>query len=502
MSISTRGSVVSIKEEVSEGVLVGPAAAADYVAIQDDFEISPEIERLENAELKGSLAPAKGILGTEAPTANFSHYLRASGTVGTAPGYGLLLKSAFGAVATQATERDTVAASTVSLIKVDTGEGAEYQRGQPLLIKDPVNGTRIRAVESVSGDDLTLGFNVPTAPGAGVNLGRAVLYYPINEGHPTLSLSHYLGNGGAVQALAGGRVTEVSIEINAGELINASYSVEGINYYLNPLVVTAGNQYVDFTDDDGTVAALVQPGIYTPKELAQALTVALNAVTSETHLVTYSDATGRFTFTASGTVLSLLWNTGTNAANTIGGLLGFNTAADSTGNAASAGYTSATGIALAAPHTPSFDNSNPLVAKDNEVLLGNATDFVCFKASTASVTIATPKANIESVCARSGIAGSIVSERTVTISITALLEKFDMSKYNAFKENANVKFQYSFGSKTAGAWDAGKSGAIFAPTCTISSFNITDEDGLATLEMELEAYADDLGRGEIYLGFV
>lgn len=270
--IQTRSSVLSIMEEVTEGTPVIPASATDFVALQDDFTMEPSFEVLENAELKSSIGKAKPILGAESPSASMSHYIRASGVVGQAPNYGLLLKAALGAVAIASTEYDTVSGSTVSAIKVNTGEGVQFQRGQALLIKDATNNYRIRCIDSVSTDDLNIGFQVPVAPASGVNLGRSVLYYPANSNHPTLTLWHYLGSGGAVQMVSGARVTSASIDSAAGDLINASFDLEGLAYYWDPINILSSDRFIDFTDDDGTFAASVTAKMYKdPYELALSL---------------------------------------------------------------------------------------------------------------------------------------------------------------------------------------------------------------------------------------
>lgn len=503
-AISTRSTVIALKEESTEGVPVAPTAASDYLAIQDDFSAEPSFDVLENAELKASIGVSKPILGAENPTVSFSHYLRASGVVAQAPNFGLLLKSCLGAVATASTEYNTVASSTTSVIKVDTGEGATFQRGEALLIKDGTNGYRIRCIDSIASDDLTIGFQVPSAPGTGVDLGRAVLYYPANTGHPTLTAWHYVGNGGAVQMVAGCRVTEASFDISAGELINGSYSLEGLAFYFNPIEIGATDTKLDFTDDDGTFAATVAAGMYKdPHKLADAIQVAMNATAStEVYTVTYQDADGKFKIVGTGTVLSLLWNTGANAANTIGDKIGFNTAADDTGTAATTGYTADNALSFASPQVPSFDSADPLAAKDNEVMLGDTDDYVCFKASTANLSISAPKSDILSVCSESGKSGSIVNSREVTVSVTALIDKYDVSKWQSFREGANVKFQYSFGQKSGGNWVAGKCGALYVPTATITSFVVEDQDGLAAISLELQAYVNSSGEGEVFVNFL
>lgn len=505
-SIQTRSSVLALVTETTEGTPVVPTSATQFVAMQDDFTMEPSFDTLENAELKSSIGTAKPIQGAENPTASLSHYLRNSGVVATAPNFGPLLKACLGAETIAGAEFDTVAGSTVSVVNVDTGEGASYQRGEPLLIKDATNGYRIRCLDSISGDVLTPGFQLPTgmAPGTGVNLGRATLYYPLNSLHPTLSIWHYVGNGGALQVMAGARVTSVSYDIAAGELINGSYDLEGVSFYFDPINITSSDRFLDFEDDDGVAAASVTAKLYNnPHDLASAIQTAMRAASpGETATVTYSDTTGKFTIKTTGTLLSLLWNTGANTANTIGDKIGFSVAADDTGVAAATGYTSDNAITLSAPVTPTYDSADPLAAKDNEVLLGTSSDYACFKASTVNFTISTPKSDILSVCAVSGKDGSIISSREVTVSVTALLEQYDASEWNEFKTNANVKFQYSFGEKSGGNWVAGKCGALYIPTAVITSFTVEDQDGLAALSLELAGYVNSSGEGEVFVGFV
>ncbi len=500
-AILSRASVLAIKVESTEGTPVAPAGATEFIALQEDFSIDPAIDVLENAELKSSIGKSQPILGSENPSASLSHYMRSSGVAGTAPNFGLLIKAALGGQSTAGTEYDTVSSSTVALLKVNTGEGAQFERGQAVLIKDGTNGYRIRCIDSISSDDLTMGFNVPVAPGSGVNLGKAVLYKPANSGHPTFSLWHYVGNGGAVQMMAGTRVTSMSFDISAGELINGKFSLEGVGYYFNPITLAATDIKIDWTDDTGDFAATVTAKTYkNPHDLASALQVAMaaaNPLLSKT--VTYSNTTGKFTIKSAGTVLSLLWNTGANTANTIGDKIGFVVASDDTGTAAATGYTSDNAISFAAPYTPSYDAADPLVAKYNECMIGDATDYACFEAESASIEVSTPKSNIPSVCAESGIAGSLINSREVTISVTGPLNQFDAGMINRLQVGSSTKFQYSFGQKSGGNWIAGKCGVFYGPTMTVTKCNVSDSDGRAVAEIELSCFVNSSGLGEFYI---
>jgi len=312
-SISTKSSVLAIVRETTEGTLKKPTASTDYIALQDDFSMSPNVNNLENSELKSSIGLSKSIAGAEAPTASLSHYLRHSGVEGQAPNYGLLLEACLGATSTASTEYNTVASSTVSVVKVDTGEGATFERGEALLIKDP-NGYRIRCIDSISSNDLTIGFNLPTAPGTGVNLGKCTLFKPANDSHPTLSIFHYLGNGGATQAMAGSRVTSASFDISSGELINASYSLEGVGYYFDPIEVITGANKIVADIGGGDVSITVPLGVYkTPHDLASAILTAVQAAIAGTYTFAYSNSTGKYTITKTAGTLAIKWLTGTDS---------------------------------------------------------------------------------------------------------------------------------------------------------------------------------------------
>lgn len=498
-SIQTKATVLAIVTETTEGTPVAPTSANDYTAIQSDVAMSPSFEILENAEFKNSIGKAKPILGNEAPTFEMSHYLRASGTVAVAPDYNLLLKGAFGTESIRATERDTVASSTTTVIKVDSGEGAEFSKGDLLLIKDATNGYSVRAVESVSSDDLTIGFRVGTAPASGVNLGRNVVYKPAASGHIPMSVWQYLGNGGAVQMVSGAKVTAFSFDATAGQLINANFSMEGIEYYFNPIEITSSTRYMDF-NDGGVKAVTVATGMYKdPYKLAEALQTAMDDASSDTITVTYSATTGKFTIATSGAALSLLWNTGANTANSIATKVGFTTAADST---AALTYTSANAQTLTAPQTPSFDSADPLAAKNHEVMLGSQSDYACFHASTVSFNLGNTRTVSGDLCAVSGQGASVISERVVDVSVSALLNQYDSQNFKRFRAGDEIRFQYTFGTKSGSNWVEGKTGALYLGSATISEYSIDDADGLVQLNLKLTAFVNSTGDGEAFLGFV
>lgn len=500
-ALSNKSSVLALVEETTEGTPVKPASGADYMALQEGFSFDPAFETLENAELRASIGAAKPTLGLENPTGSLNHYLRHSGVEGQKPGYAKLLKAAMGAESVFATEETVGAAATSLVIPVGAGRAQHMKRGQFVLIKDATNGFSIRPIISVNTDDdeVTLGFAAPAAPASGVNLGKCVLYEPANEGHPTLTAWLYRANGGSIEMVSGVRVTDMSFDFNAGQFINGSFTLGGIEYFFNPIEIGANND-LDFEDSVGVVAVSIPAAVYKdPKELAAAIQTAMNSAGSaDTFTVVYNDLTGKFNFTSDGTVFKLLWATGTNAASSIGTSIGAG-AADQT---AALTYALANPIALAAPHTPSFDSADPLVAKSNEFIIGDAEEYKSFKASTVSFSIGNTKKDINDVTSDSGRAGSLFTGRAVTITATALLEKFDADKFHRFNKGTNTPLLYVAGQKSGGNWVPGKNVALYVPNATITAFTPSDDEGLATLQMEFTAYVDDGGEGEIFLGFV
>lgn len=504
MSSQTNKSVIAIVPEVTEGTPVAPSAATNYIAVEEGFGISPQTDVLESAELTGSIGTAAPILSFENPPTTLPHYLKHSGTEGVAPEIGNLCEATFGAKSVNATQYDTVASSTVAIIKVDTGEGANFERGEALLIKDATNGYHIRPVLSISSDDLTLGFQLPTgmAPAVSTNLGKAILYKP-GESHPTMAVWDYHANGLAVQMSSGNRVSEMTVSAPAGDFLNASWSLQGIAFYFNPIEITSSTRYLDFLDNATTRAAVVATGFYKdPVKLAEALAASMNALGSaNTFTVTYSSSTGKFTITSNGTTLTLKWNTGANTANSIATKVGFTTAADSS---AALTYTSANAQTLTSPYTPSYDAIDPMAVKDHEVLLGDSTTLnpSCFSTASMNFTITNTIEPISAVCAESGRSGSVITKRLVTVDVVSNPTPYSsVDQYKRYRAGDSTAFLYNFGIKSGGNWVAGKSGCIYMPTAKFSSFEIADQNGLAVLNFTLQAFVSG-GLGEVYLNFL
>lgn len=500
--ITTKSTVLALKKETTEGTLVLPTAGTDFIPPTGFPELAPNITKLENNELRGSIGKAKGIAGIEEPTASFGLYVKHSGVEGTAPNYGEILEAAWGSTSVQATQRTTTTGSTVSVVNLASG-GSDYARGKAILVKDPTNGYSIRPVHSVSTNALTLGFNLSNAPATGVTCGKFVNFSPANSLHPSISVIRYSGNEHSIDAVAGGKVTGMSLSASAGELISADFELSGSKYFFDPIEITASTDTLDFYDGSAEYAVtLTNKSWKTPHELADAIASGMNATASaDTFTCVYNDSgasAGKFTFTSNGATFALRFATGAQTAQTIATKIGF-TVADETGALT---YTSDSVQSWAAGFTVDFDEADPLVAKSNEVLLGDATDTVNFCADSVEFNFDNENSQVKCIGAETGIESNFFSGRTITVSISGRLEKHDADLINRFLNNSDTRFCYNFGEKTGGNWVAGKCASIYVPTCTVSSFSMTDLDGVVGVEIELEGFVDSSGNGEVYLNFL
>jgi hypothetical protein len=232
-----------------------------------------------------------------------------------------------------------------------------------------------------------------------------------------------------------------------------------------------------------------------PIAAAEALEAAFNDASSQTVTVTYSNSTGLFTWTATGTTFDIDWATTTD---TLGAVFGF-TADDSGGLTG----TSDSALTLTSPQTPAFDSpGTPLVVKHNELFLGNQSDNMCLSTISFTYTLETPKTDEKDLCAETAKSGSIINERVVTVDIEANLTQYDAQKFDAFCKNTGLSWEYNFGTRTGQNWDAGKSGTLHMKDCQVVAHNISDDDGLVSVSLSLRGFVDSSGNSETGLNFL
>ena len=514
MTEPVRSTVFAANEETTAGTLVAPDSA-DFIAIREGFSFAPNLDSVETDELKNDIGPSKSYTTKENPAGNISCYIRHSGTEGTAPETAVLFKSLMGTQTDNSTEYSTSgssdAGSSTVRAHLDMGSDNEdnFSEGQAVLIKDGVNGRSIRNVWNVdsAGNKLDLNFNLGTAPATTTALGKSNHFSPASSGHPTFSaVLHQASSSSAFyQAIVGARSTNLQLDFNANELASMSLDFEGLQYYLNPITITAAtNDAIDLTDDSGTVAATISPGVYNnPHALAREIASACNLVATDTITCTYSDSTGKFTIASDGGVtFSLLWKTGTDGADntgqTIGDTIGFSEAANDTGAFT---YTADNALTYSPSNSPTYDDQDALVVKSSELMIGTFFQNSCRQASDASFTISAPKVDQESICAESGVNSSLTASRMATFSATIALDEHETSYFDNYINNTTTQLMFNTGTKTGGDWDAGKCLNLCMNNATITAHQIANQEGYYVFQLEAKGFVDT-NRKDVHINFL
>lgn len=495
---SIKTSIMAVKTESTDSTLLAPDASGQFTVLREGFSFQGAVETLDSDELVSSLAGGATFAGKETPTASIPKYLKHSGTEGTAPDWAPIMKSAFGNQNTQ-TEYDTINGSTAGtssargVIKVDSGEGANYAVGRALLIKDGTNGYSIRNVYSISTDDLTINKNLASAPASGVNLGQCIAFSPATSGHPTFSAWLYQqetdANNAFIQAIAGCRTTSISVTISANGLAEMNVEFAGTKFYYNPIEITNSNKYIDITDDGGTIEVVLDTGWYkTPKALATHITTKATSASDDVITCTFSSTTGKYTLASDGSTFSLLWQSGTNSANSVGSTIGFTVSSNDTG---STSYTADSALTYDVPVAVGLDDEDPYVCKSQELFIGDYTRTDCRESSQVTLTVATPKQDIDSICAESGVSASVTLERETTFSTTLYLQKHEVDELDDMLNNTSTEIMFNGGPKdNSGNWIAGRCMNFWLPLSKITTNVVSVNNGLYTVDVEARGTAN------------
>jgi hypothetical protein len=507
MAESVKASVFAIKRETTTGELIEPSVGADFIPLRAGFEQTAAFEEIESDELVNDIGASEPSLGKETPTGTHPAYLKGSTVEGQAPEAGLLIESCLGDEIVNATEYSTDAGSTAgnnssrAKLAMAGDEEDNFVTGQGVLIKDLTNGYSVRNVDSVdsAGNGLDLNFNLENAPGAGVGLGKAILYRPVSSGFPSFSAWLYSGNGGAVQAMAGCQTSSMTLTFPAGQQAEIEFSYDGTKAFYNPFVIGATNKFIDFVDSGGTKVAILDETSYrTPIDMAEAIVAKMNAVSVDTISSSYDNVSGQFTISSDNSPFSLLWNSGANAANTIGDILGYDTSADDTG---AQSYTGDNAIDLAAQLVPEFDNASNIVVKNAELMIGDFFDNICVQASNVTITVDRPNVDVDDLCAESGVAEKVAESRTVTMSSTLVMNRYESKRFDSLVKNRTQSIMMNAGPKDgANNWIPGSVVNAFMQNAKITTHNLGG-DTYVTVGLEAKGFVSS-DKKDLFINFL
>ena len=521
--IAQRRSTAAAVLKAFEGTLQKPTSGTQFLAIQPDFSLAPNFTTTENVELKDDIMSGKNIVTGEAPTGTFSHYLTGSGTAGTPPEYGSIVQASFGGFRSSTSEQTLAAGSTTSVLKfANAAAAATFKKGDACLIKDSANGWSVRPVESVSGTDVTLGFNLESAPGTSVKVGAFISYFPLNDNMPVFDMWHYIGAGeSGVENIKDCRVTSMSVSVNAKDLINATYSFEGTQYRFNKdfrdgfRLFNYNNKLTVVNTQGGsrtsTEVELTAQSYASGAALATEIQTKVSAITGLTSFrATFSN--NRFSFTSTAAYLFDFQAASAvpEGAATLADVLGFEST-DVSSTAPSTGTKASTKNAqlyrdYSSGLTESYDDTDPIIARGQQVFIGDASDNICIDSSSVSVSINTPKALITSICEESGNYRSLISSRSATITVSAHLQDDDRRFFDKFQDGDTTQFAIVAGKKTTVGggpqWKPGETFVIYGSPASITSWAVTGSNDVYMLDLELTCYSPGDGSGSIFLSYV
>jgi hypothetical protein len=492
-----RATIFAIKEESTAGEYEKPDSGNQFIPLRPGNTLNFTAEQLDSDELLNDIGAAKSFVGKESTEGSHSAYLRHSGVEGQPPQLGLMYESVMGDVQIPGTEYSSQAGTTLK--KVVAPVGHNFYAGQALLIKNG-SGYEIRNVKEVGTNDLYLNFDAKNSIPNGTLLGNVITYLPAPQGHPTFSATKYLGNGHAIEATAGNTVTELSLTADANGFGEVEFSYGGTKYFFNPVTVDGTNNYLDFVDDAGTHAALLAVKPYkTPLDFCDALKAAMEAVSpTQAFNVTYSKETGLYSIEAvSSAVFSILFGTGANAANSVKDLMGYSTIVDITGSLV---YESDVPSEFSSPIDPIYDAADAIIIKGAELFIGNDVDNACICAQSVSLTISKEVEDVDCICEETGVKEKIAVSRSVEMSVTAVLNKYDATLLDALLKNSGVSAMLNAGPKAGGNWIPGKCFNVYIQNCTVSSYTTTG-DSFIQAEITLKGFVTSTQK-DVYLNFV
>lgn len=218
----------AIVKEVTEGVYVAPSVGGDFIeASEDGVSISAAREVLEQKVIGMGLAAKKGRLGLKSASGEFSSFLKAGATAGSAPESDVLLESLFGSKR-NSSEITTLTGNSSSVLKV--ASTASFKVGDSVVVKS-AGAYHVSPIKSIVIDtsiELVI-------PGAGafadnVKIAAFISYVPVNTGHPSFSASRYIEDA-ILEQVSGCKVSSLSIEnFTTGQLPTMSFGFEGTDF--------------------------------------------------------------------------------------------------------------------------------------------------------------------------------------------------------------------------------------------------------------------------------
>ena len=232
IGVVTKESTVALKEEITEGTYVDPAASTDYVEVlEDSLEFNKSREELVRKTLGGTVESEASRVGVAEATGSLAVELRSSATEGDAPqSLDLLLRSLLGGKR-QITADQTSDATTHLSTVIYFADTSNFNVGDIILIKE-AGAFECRPILSIqTNTSITFPFALDNgAPSSAVVVAQVTTYYSDTTNAIAFSAEHNMGANAIKQKVRGLRATSGNIENwSVGQLPQMNFGLQGLD---------------------------------------------------------------------------------------------------------------------------------------------------------------------------------------------------------------------------------------------------------------------------------
>lgn len=228
-------SLFAVKQEVTEGTYVAPAAATDYLQVLDGFDMKPSRAVIDRSLVTTSPGRETPRLGMKSVQATLPVEFRGAGVEGDETDFASLFKAALGNERQNTTAVTARAGSNTSTsILIADADIGKFAVGD-LVVVEQTGAYEMRPISAKTTGAGTATISFPFAltngaPSSGVTVSKFTTFFTADSGHPSLSLSYYLANE-IRSAAIGCRVNTMALENFApGKVASWKFGLEGVNF--------------------------------------------------------------------------------------------------------------------------------------------------------------------------------------------------------------------------------------------------------------------------------
>ena len=225
---------LAIMEEVTEGTYLAPASGADFIEFSTDgLELTPAKEIVERLNTVNSIGKRKSRAGMRSASATIPMELKANGTAGSEPEFGLLIKGALGSKRQNTTVITTKSSgNTATVLQIEDADISKLSVGDCILVKQ-TGAFHVSPIISKTSGTGTATVTLLVAHPSGditdsVTIEKFTTFKPANSGHPSISLSKYTEDA-KLETLCGGKVSGMNLSgLTTGQIGSVEITLDAM----------------------------------------------------------------------------------------------------------------------------------------------------------------------------------------------------------------------------------------------------------------------------------